>query len=209
MMKRKNVSEAIGVIVALIGAVVMLGWFLNVGILKSILLAWVSMKFITAFSFLLSGILLYFIARFPREDRELAVICIPIMSMVIILFMAALFVSTLIGINAGVEEMFIKDSMIPVRSVTPGRPSVATMINFVFVAMAGILTVLDIKRRGKVLAILGVLIAVIGLTAILGYCINQPLLYFAVSGKSSAMAIHTAILFVFWGFGLIFLERGK
>jgi hypothetical protein len=204
-----SIAEAIGGFVFLCGIVVMIGWFFNIGVLKSILPVWVSMKFSTAFSFSLSGILLYFIARFKNKNSELAVIILPITSSIILLLMMTLLASTVIGMNVGVEEMFVKDSTTAVKSVTPGRPSIAAMINFIFIAMAGFLTPLDFKRFNRTLMIIGVLVGLIGLTAVFGYILNRPLLYFAVTGKCSAMACNTAILFIAWGLGLILIERDK
>jgi hypothetical protein len=187
----------------------MAGWFLGIEALKSILPVWVSMKFSTALSFFLSGIALYFAARHQKGDRELAVIIIPIACMMILLLMTSLLASTVLGVNVGVEDMFVRDSMEPVGSVVPGRPSVATMINFVIIAMAGILTVMNTRRPGRALAIFGLSVAVIGAMAVLGYIVNKPLLYFSVTGRSSAMALHTAILFVMWGIGAVLTASTK
>jgi uncharacterized protein with PQ loop repeat len=208
-MKKNNIPEAIGVIVSLGGIVVMAGWLLGIEALKSILPVWVTMKFPTAFSFLLCGIELYFIARFQKKDRELPVIVIPIISMAIFLLMASMIASTIIGVSVGVEEMFVKESINIVKSVTPGRPSVATMFNFIIMAMSGILTTINVKRLSGAPVIFAAIIIVIGSMAVLGYAINQPLLYFAVPGKSSAMALHTAILFVLWGLGSALIEKSK
>ncbi|MDD5773031.1 MAG: hypothetical protein PHX78_06145 [bacterium] len=208
-MKKDNIPEALGILITLSSVVVMVGWFLNIGVLKSILPVWVSMKFPTALSFFLCGIELYFIARFRKKNRDLAVIIIPILSMSILLLMVSLLASTAIGINVGVEEMFVKDSTIAVGSVTPGRPSIVTMINFILIAMSGILTTMNIRSLNKLPAIFCGTAAITGLIAILGYSINLPLLYFDIPGKSSAMAIHTAILFVLFGAGIVLTERNK
>jgi len=208
-MEKNNIPEAIGIFVSLSGVVVMAGWFLNIGILKSILPCWVSMKFSTALSFFLCGIDLYFMARYQKRDRDLASIIIPIMSMAILLLMTSLLASTVLGISLGVEDMFVRDSMEAIGSVVPGRPSVATMINFVLMAMAGILIIMNLNRLRKSHFIIGLTVAIIGSAAVLGYIINKPILYFMVLGKSSAMAIHTAILFVFWGIGLVLTEGNK
>lgn len=206
---KKNIPEAIGIIIFVSGAIVMAGWFFRVEAIKSILPIWVSMKFSTAICFFLSGIELYFLARFQKKDRGLAIIVVPIISMCLFLVMSSLLASTIIGVNVGVEEMFVRDSMMAVGSVTPGRPSIASMFNFILIALAGILTTLNVLRLNKVLPLIAVPVSVTGLTAILGYCIHQPLLYFAVPGKSSAMAVNTAVLFFLWGMGFVLTERRK
>ena len=206
---RGSIPEAMGSLVSLCGLAVMMGWFFNIGVLKSILPIWVSMKFSTALSFFLSGIMLCSIARFQKKDGDLAVIILPITSTIILLLMMTLLASTVIGVNVGVEEIFVKESMTAVRSVAPGRPSVATMINFILMAIAGFLTSFDFKGFSKNLTTIGATVGLIGAVAVLGYILNQPLLYFMVPGKSSAMACHTAILFVIWGLGLILIARDK
>ncbi len=133
----------------------------------------------------------------------------PIVSMVIFLLMASLLASTIIGVDTGVEELFVKDSMAAVQSVVPGRPSIATMLNFILIAMTGVLTTMNIAKLSKMVLIFGMTVAAIGITAILGYLIDQPLLYFSVLGKSSAMAVNTAILFILWGIGSAMTERNK
>jgi hypothetical protein len=48
----------------------------------------------------------------------------------------------------------------------------------------------------------------VGLTGALaaaGYVFNAPLLYYYLSGVNSAMALHTALLFVIIGTGLVCL----
>lgn len=206
---KNNIPEVLGILISLAGLVVMAGWFLDITLLKSILPVWVSMKFSTAFSFFLSGIMLYFIARFQKQERELALIFLPLISMVILLLMSSLLASTIIGVSIGVEEFFVKDSMIAVRSVTPGRPSVATMINFVLIAITGIMVPFGFRKIFKLLIMLAAVIGLIGLSAVFGYIFNQPLFYFAVAGKSSAMACHTAALFVLWGTGALLTGKNK
>ncbi|MCX5680964.1 MAG: hypothetical protein NT079_01560, partial [Candidatus Omnitrophica bacterium] len=66
-----------------------------------------------------------------------------------------------------------------------------------------------INRLKKTVVIIGMTVAAIGLTAILGHGIRQPLLYFMIEGKSGAMTIYAAILFVAWSLGLIFVESDK
>ncbi|MFA6379308.1 MAG: hypothetical protein WCX16_05980, partial [Candidatus Omnitrophota bacterium] len=156
-----------------------------------------------------SGVILYYITRYHRQDRCVALMILPISSMVIFLLMASLLGSTIIGINVGVEEMFVKESLQAVGSVVPGRPSVATMIIFVFMGLAGIAASFFNRRLYHVLFVLGLMVSLIGFTAVVGYILNQPLLYFMVAGKSSAMACHTAILFVLWGWGIALAEKFK
>jgi hypothetical protein len=208
-MKNAKAAKLIGIVVAISGVTVMAGWFLDIEVLKTVLPGGVTMKFSTALSFFLSGIMLYFIAQFKKGNQELAVIILPVISLIIFLLMTASLASIVVGINVGIEEMFVKDPMTAVGIVTPGRLSIATMTNFFLIAIAGILTALNFKSFNKKLTVIGSVIAMIGLTAVWGYILKQPLLYYMVEGKNSAMALNTAIIFVLLGAGLTLAEGKK
>jgi len=61
------------------------------------------------------------------------------------------------------------------------------------------------KARLK-LKIIGLIIAAIGTLALVGYIIDAPILYYYVEGINSAIACHTAGLFMLMGIGLICLS---
>ena len=207
-MKKENISEVVGIFVALGGLTVMTGWIFGIEVLKSILPVWVSMKFSTALSFSLSGILLYFVARFRKKDREWAIVVLPVLSMTVFLFMGSLLASTVAGTSVGVEELFVRDSMTADGNVTPGRPSIVTMLNFILTGMIGILTIMNFERWDRTQEIFGLIFVMTGSIATLGYIGNWPVLYFMVPGICSAMGLHTAILFGFLGAGFL-LTKGR
>ena len=60
------------------------------------------------------------------------------------------------------------------------------------------------KLQSK-LKIIGLIVGSIGAVAVVGYIINAPLLYYYIEGVNSAMACHTAVLFVLLGMGLLCL----
>lgn len=208
-MKKDIIPEVLGVVISVSGALVMADWVLNIGILKNTNPAWVSMAFSTAFSFVFGGIVLYYSAQIQRKHHELAVLIIPIASMVVLLLMATLLASSIIGINMGIEEMIVRDPQPADGGYTPGQPSIATMLNFILIATGGTLTTMNIGALDKVMAGLGAIVGIVGLTAIVGYISHQPMLSFSVPGNSNAMALHTAILFVLWGAGAILITRSR
>jgi hypothetical protein len=203
---KRRIAKAVSLVVSLAGVLVMIGWIFDISILKSIFPAWVSMKFDTAITFLLSGITLYFIIRAVEGEFDKAPVALCITTLIIILLMGILFFSALLGIHTGAESLFIQEAAGAVKTVTPGRPSVPTMLNFVLIALAGILTMLNPEKVPLRLKIIGYVVGTIGVLAIVGYIINAPLLYYFIEGKNSAMACHTAILFVLFGTGLLCLS---
>ncbi|MBF0217591.1 MAG: hypothetical protein HQL30_11445 [Candidatus Omnitrophica bacterium] len=206
---KNNTSEIIGIIVSLSGLTVMAGWILDIGVFKSILPCFVTMKFSTALCFFLGGIELFYIARYRKREMDIAGVVIPIASVMIFLMMATLFASTVLGTDTGVEELFVKESMTAVRSVSPGRPAIPTMLNFIIIAIAGNIVMLNARSSARVLAIMGSIVGVVGAVALTGYLLNKPMLTFAFTGISSAMAMHTAILFLLWGTGAIMVGNNS
>jgi len=208
MMKRTKIVQSLGVIVTLSGLTVMLGWILDINTLKSILPIWVTMKFSTALCFFLSGITLYFIASSQEKGLGIAQVVLPATTLGILLIMSTLLISVFIGVRTGVEDLFIRETEGAVKTTTPGRPSVGTMINFILMATAGIFTMLNTTNLKVKLVIIGRIVVVIGGVAMVGYIFNAPVFYYTIEGFSTAMAFHTAILFVLLGTGLISL-KGK
>jgi hypothetical protein len=202
--KRKT-TKGLSLVVIAAGFMVITGWIFDIGILKSISPAWVSMKFDTAIAFVLSGITLYFIVRAVEGESDKAQVVLSITSLIIILLMGTLFFSAIFKIRTGTEDLFIKEAAGTVKTVTPGRPSVPTMFNFILIAAAGILTTLNPGNLRSKLKIIGVIVGLIGAMAVVGYIINAPNLYYYIEGINSAIACHTAALFIVLGIGFICL----
>ncbi|MGD0078674.1 MAG: hypothetical protein ABSB91_08645 [Sedimentisphaerales bacterium] len=203
--KRKKTAKILSLAVILAGFTVIIGWFFDIRILKSIAPAWVSMKFDTAIAFVLSGITLYFIVRAAEGEFDKAQVALSITSLLIILLMGTLFFSAVLEIRTGAEDLFIKEAAGTAKTVTPGRPSMPTMVNFLMVAAAGILTTLNPVNLRTKLRIIGLIIGSVSALAIVGYIVNKPVLYYYIEGINSAVACHTAALFMVLGIGFLCL----
>jgi hypothetical protein len=203
--KRIKTAKVLSLVVVLAGISVMAGWIFDIGILKSISPAWVSMKFDTAFAFVVSGITLYFIVRAVEGEFDKAQVALSITSLIIILLMGTLFFSALLEIHTGAEDLVIREPAGTVKTVTPGQPSIPTMLNFILIAAAGILTTMHPVNLRPKLRIIGIVIGSIGVLAVAGYVIDKPVLYYFVEGMNSAIACHTAALFIVLGIGFICL----
>src|SRR3989339_167781 len=115
-----KITKILSLAVSVAGIVVITGWIFDIGVLKSTSPGWVSMKLSTAFTFLLSGISRYFIARAREGKPDLAQLALSTASLIIVLIMGTLFFSSLLGVHTGVEELFIKEKGSPAQSVIPG-----------------------------------------------------------------------------------------
>lgn len=203
--KKRKIAKILSAIVVIAGIAVIIGWIFDIGFIKSITPSWISMKLSTAFTFVLSGITLFFLVRVAEGEFDKAQVVLSITSLVIILLMGTLFFSAILNIPTGAEGLFIKETKVSAKTVVPGRPSIPTMFNFILIATAGILTILNPEKSKLKLKIIGLITAVIGAIAISGYCLNIPLLYYYIERINSAIAFHTAVLFVLLGIGLLCL----
>jgi hypothetical protein len=196
--------KALALLVTAAGLAVMTGWIFDIAVLKSLSPAWVTMKFTTAVSFAASGISLFFIVRMLEGEFDTAQVVLSLASLVLALLMGLLFCSTVFGISTGIESLFIKETG-EVKTVAPGHPSLPTMINFLLIALAAILALQHPARLKRKLGAIGLILVFTGALATAGYIFNAPLLYYYIEQVNTAMALHTALLFVILGTGLLCL----
>lgn len=203
---RIKTAKILSLVVVIAGITVITGWIFDIALLKSIYPGWVSMKFDTAIAFLLSGVILYFTALAIEGHFDLTQVVLSVASLILILLMGTLFFSIFLNVRTGVEDLFIKETAGTIKTVAPGRPSLPTILNFILIAIAGIYVILNLKNLRLKLRFIGLAITVIGALAVTGYIINAPVLYYFINGLNSAMACHTAALFVLLGTGFVCLS---
>ncbi len=201
---KSTIINIIAGVVVLSGFVVMAGWFLDIPILVSWIPGAITMKFTTALSFVLSGIVLYEIGRMPRPgDDGVHDIALTIASFTLALVMGTFLLSIAVGIHTGIEDIFVRDLTPAVHASVPGRPSVPAAVAFVLVAVTGLFCAAQLRKRAVVLRVCGAIVGIIGGIAMLGYAFNQPALYYAIAGVSNPIAISSAVLFLMLGGGLL------
>lgn len=201
---RSIVVNILAGIISLAGLMVMAGWILDIPILASWIPGEITMKFATALSFFLSGIVLYCIGRLPRPGEVWSDLVLTMVSFSLALLMGTFLLYIIAGIHIGIEDIFVKDTTPTVHDSIPGRPSIPAAIAFTLVAAAGFFWTGEIKKYGVIVRMCGVIVAAIGGVAIVGYLAGIPVLYYAVTGVSNPIAVSSAALFALLGVGLIF-----
>lgn len=205
-MDRIRTARIIAVIIAAAGVVEMLGWLFNIQVLKSVHPSMVTMKFSTAVSFFLSGITLFFIAESMRGRASVAQVVLPATTLIIMLIMATLLASALLGLKTGIEDLFVEEEATAVKTTVPGRPSLVTMADFIALAAAGIGSLFRYGGQKRLLFFSGAFIVATGALALSGYVLGIEYLYFSWPGVSTGMALVTAVLFALLGAGLMILS---
>lgn len=205
MFNLRSIPRVISILTILVGITVIIGWIFDISILKSVIPNAVTMKFSTAVSFVFSGILLYFVSNHSAGRIGIGQIAIPISGLVVFLFMASLLVTSIFGISSGIERLFVSESRSTISTTSPGAPSVVTTISFLLIIIVGILSLNNIKNL-RPSSYIGKFLIGIGIISLIGHITSQPLLYYYVKNVSTAMAIHTSILFTLIGFALIMMK---
>jgi len=205
-----NITRILSATVIIIGLVVMIGWFIDDDTLKRLNPNWVTMKFSTATSFLASGLIVLLMNESRNKNSEAAKIIIFAPLIIVLFFMATLLVSTIAGTSTGVSSLFVtEDASSALHSVTPGKPSVGTMVNFLLITGVGFTYLLVHPKQKKYYNICGAIVLALAITALVGYAIDSPPLYYQIEGASGAMALHTGIAFALLGIGMMLFVRPK
>ncbi len=205
-------TELFALGIAAMGLFVTMSWIVGFDAAKSLFSATVTMKFSTSVSFLASGFALFATSRHlttKEGSHILSQIVLPSSLLIILLFMTTHISSMLLSTPSGLDNLFVEEEIQTLDTVAPGRPSLGTISNFILIVAAGVTTLAVSSSiiRNKILFCIGSAIGIIGTLAISGYALASPLLYYSIPNVSTAMAVHTAILFGTFGFTLALLAR--
>ncbi|MFA5141622.1 MAG: PAS domain S-box protein [Candidatus Woesearchaeota archaeon] len=201
----KQNEQIIGGLIGIVfvaAILVMIGWIFGVDTLKSIVPGFVTMKFSTAVAFLIVGLILLGMSNLL--DISYLYKGVFFFSTLLLIFMGYMLVTSLLGLTSGIENLVVEEAAGALKTSKPGMPSAATMLNFVLIAVAGLISLSSYKQKG--FRIISVIVGLLGVSSVLGYISNSPSLYFYIEGISSAMALHTAFLFVFIGIAIYLLS---
>jgi PAS domain S-box-containing protein len=185
----------------LVALVVLVGWLLNISLLKSVFPGLATMKANTALCFAISGISLLLLRQeHPDPHRKkIASLCAFI---VLVIGMLTL-LEYLFHWNLGISQLFFKDYATPLLQ-HPGRMSHITALAFALSGMALLLISTGSPAELLIGQGISLIVAAISFLAINGYILGFRSLY-RLPGFSS-IALHTSLTFFILSFG-IFASR--
>lgn len=167
-------------IVAISGAIVFLAWLADYPTFKSLSPDWVTMKISTALGFVFAGISATISnAGHPLSQKKGTIVAT----------CSFVLMAIVIGVRFGVADT-------KTMTVAPGQPSLATILGFSIVAVVNLM---DVFGKYKHRSASYLIVAIIGAIAMVGYLLERPGMYYYHPKYSTAMAIHTAALFVALG----------
>ncbi|HVK56363.1 MAG TPA: histidine kinase [Burkholderiales bacterium] len=199
-----SLANAISIAVVVGGGLVLVGWLLDLDLLKSVLPHAVTMKPNTAVGFALLGISLWLQLNEASQSSKADPIrkhASQACAVAAILLGLLVLGEYLFKVDIGIDEILFRETLLATQAPHPGRMAPATALKFVFFGLALLLLNIE-SRRGyrpsEFLALTGVTIS---LLAIVGYAYGVQELY--ATFPYSSVALHTAILFTTFGFGVL------
>jgi signal transduction histidine kinase len=200
-----------GAFAVAVGGVVLLGWTLEIPVLKSIRPDWVSMKPNTALAFILTGIALLSVARpsaslaFPRPSilGHCGRLCALLAGLIGLLTLG----EYAFDWNPGIDQWLIPELAGTIGTSFPGRMAPEGAMGFVL--LAGALGIISIPHRARwavfASVISSLLVTILALAALL--CYFTPILgSFGWWGRT-IMAVPTGVLFAVLGTAVIAVAR--
>ncbi len=167
------VAGLLGVLGALIGVTVLLGWILGSEMLKGGFVQGITMKTNTAICLVLSGVALSLLSfGEPGRGRVLA---IRVVSGLVIAIALAILSQYLVGWNLGIDQLLFHEAAGAAGTQAPNRMSPPASISFTLLALA--FASLTRRRYGNLHEKLALAVMLISSVAVLGYLFGAPELY--------------------------------
>ena len=209
-MDNYKLANILAVVISITGLLIIIGWIFDITLLKSITSSWATTKFSSALSFVFAGILLYAISKLQQRWNKLEYYLLVSSSTAITIIILPLLISRLLNKYVGLENLFINEINYAVNTIIPGMPSIITMVGFILIIISSI--ILSIELRNKILIkslnLVILLLLLLGITPLIGYIFNLPMLYLDYGTNRSATSFASAILFILSAIGL-FLARNR
>lgn len=191
--KRLNYIKILSAAIFSIASLVMIGWFLDIPTLKSIMPDYISMKFNTALCFMLMSICLLL------ESLKKQKILTNIISVFVIVLCNITYSQEIFNYDLGIDQLIITDyQAILNKEAFPGRMSPITVFLFSTIATGFILK----KYTKKHLIIIQYafhLVTLMSIIAVVGYLYNAPEFY--TLSFLTSMAAHTSFGFLLLSIG--------
>jgi PAS domain S-box-containing protein len=202
-----RIARLSGGIVTLIGCLVLIGWSLDLPLLKSVIPGAATMKANTALCFVLAGMSL--LAQAQTRPSRLAAQIARGCAIAVLIIGALTLSQYLFGWNLGIDQLLNPDLPISPLTLYPGRMGENTALNFVLTGLALGLIRQKTRRSDSVMQTATLIMIAIALLAVVGHFYGVRVFYEFIV-YSTSMATHTALTFLVLGAGILSAqsERG-
>jgi len=194
--KYLRVSQACGVLVMLISAAALIGWFISSPALKGVSSTYIPMAPNTALVFVLFGSCLVSIGKRSSRFSNPSRVVIAIAATLVVLRMS----EYLTSVESRVDHWLFQFPAESIGLAPVGKMAFLTALTFLLLATSLFLFTWPKRWAASAGHGMSIVVAFIGLAFCLGYLYGAPLLY---GGRSIPMALNTAICFLVTGSGLV------
>lgn len=184
------VAKSCAAIIALIAALVLIGWLLDIELLKTVAPGLISMKWNTALCFLLSALALWCSAT---KFHPLAVRLGRAATLITALIAGLSLLEYATGINLPLDQLFVDDRVTLIGD-EPGRMATITAINFLLFGLAQLCALKRETWRNRLFLAAGFLGLADSFLQMIGYLYQISLFLDPVT--SITMALHTVLCFL-------------
>ncbi len=199
----KTCAGHAGLIGAAIGALVLLGWMLDIAVLKSINPGWVTMKANTAVGFVLTGSAVWMKARDAALTKPLwRILEQALAGLAVLLGLLTLF-EYLAGIDLGIDLWLFLESADSIGTLSPGRMAPAAALCFVLLGSALLLSGGSVRTRPYI-SLFALMTALLALSSGLIYLYDTDNSYGL--GQVMQLAAHTALAFILLALATLCLQ---
>lgn len=200
----KQITYLCALIVTMLSAIVLLGWTLDVVILKNLLPHYLTMKPNTAVCFFLAGLALWMLNKDKITLRQKHYISL--IALVIFLIGFLTLCEYLFQVDLGFDELLFKDESLFMYGGKPGRMAPMTAINLCFVSLVFV----SLNRawaKYRVAQVFIMIVFIVSLFEFSGYLFEEQGIYgLALYTKIS---LHAALAFIVLSVGMLTLQAGK
>lgn len=203
----RNAALLLSVLVAFLGASVLVGWALDIRVLQSVLPGEVTMKANTAIGMLLDGVALAMLSRGSVGNG--ARLFATVMACGGIALGALTLGDAFLNWGLGIDQWFFREAAGAVASTSPGRMSPSAALCFVLMGLALVLASRPVagQLRIPVISAVSVTVISVGGVALFGYL--SLALFNIRFWKYAGMATYTAAGFVLLGCALLAWVRSE
>ncbi len=200
-----RISAACGIASLLLGALVLLGWALDIETLKRVSPDFVSMNPTTAAAFILSGLVLLLQYRSPAgQSPDISIMrhLIAVAGALLVLLIGLLVVCDYTSSwQIRVDQILFPQKLAGDFNTTSNRMAPNTALSFVLLGLALLLINVTSARGIRPSELLAIAICSVSIVGVAGYIYDARELY-AISAFIP-MAVHTTLTFGLLGFGIL------
>lgn len=194
-----SAAYLLGILTAIAGILVLLGWLFEIEPLKTFGFGGVTMKANTSLSFLLCGLTIIFL---QKSEKQMYTVIARFCSLIVALLGAIVLSEYIFNINLGVDELLFSEPKGAIDTSHPGRMSPNTALNFILFGI--VLFSISFKKYERNLLLLAFYIfaSTLSIISLFGYIFG----FIEQTGLAyyTKMALNTSIVFILLSISIYF-----